>query len=296
MDTTATNNLKSTVKASFPVRRMDFQFGEVPQYWVANKAGLTHWMTALSALFPDGEKFFVDSVRAVRNHPNLKAIEMQKEISAFIGQEAMHSKEHMAFNHSAKIYGYDIVPFEKLTGKVIKGVSRFFAKGLKPFGFSKEMVELATTCALEHFTATAASAMLKNKEFQDLILEETMFKLLMWHSVEENEHKAVVYDIMAAVYGKGMKFYTMRAIAMTVAMPTIFLLQSYFVYELMKQDKKLISKDMLEMLNFYYGPKGFITKQIPELLTFYLPNFHPNDFDTHALLADWQKKLGYVAH
>jgi predicted metal-dependent hydrolase len=30
------------------------------------------------------------------------------EISAFIGQEAMHSKEHLAFNASAQAYGYDV--------------------------------------------------------------------------------------------------------------------------------------------------------------------------------------------
>ena len=58
--------------ASFPVRRMNFDFEQVPEYWMNGSAGLTHFMTALSALFPAGEKFFIDSVRAVRNHPKLK--------------------------------------------------------------------------------------------------------------------------------------------------------------------------------------------------------------------------------
>ena len=49
-------------------------------------------MTALSALFPEGEQFFVNSTRAVRNDPKLADPALQKEISAFIGQEAMHSK------------------------------------------------------------------------------------------------------------------------------------------------------------------------------------------------------------
>lgn len=51
-------------------------------------------MNNLSSLFPYGETFFVDSVRAVRDQisdPHLK-----KDISAFIGQEAMHAKEHAA--------------------------------------------------------------------------------------------------------------------------------------------------------------------------------------------------------
>ena len=43
--------------ASFPVRRMNFNFDTVPEYWMGGNAGLTHFMTALSALFPAGEKF-----------------------------------------------------------------------------------------------------------------------------------------------------------------------------------------------------------------------------------------------
>ncbi|MBA1914568.1 metal-dependent hydrolase, partial [Escherichia coli] len=81
-------------------------------------AGLTHFMTALSALFPAGEKFFIDSVRAVRNHPKLKDNEvLQKEISAFIGQEAMHTQEHVGFNASAQKYGHDVDTLDRYTDK-----------------------------------------------------------------------------------------------------------------------------------------------------------------------------------
>ena len=38
--------------ASFPVRRMSFDFDQVSEYWMNGSAGLTHFMTALSALFP----------------------------------------------------------------------------------------------------------------------------------------------------------------------------------------------------------------------------------------------------
>jgi predicted metal-dependent hydrolase len=42
-------------------------------------------------------------VRAVRYHPAIKDNEeLQKEISAFIGQEAMHTQEHVNFNASAQ--------------------------------------------------------------------------------------------------------------------------------------------------------------------------------------------------
>ena len=74
-------NISNRAGASFPVRRMDFEFGEVPRYWANGDAALTHFMTALSALFPEGEQFFVNSTRAVRNDPKLADPRLQKEIS-----------------------------------------------------------------------------------------------------------------------------------------------------------------------------------------------------------------------
>ena len=285
-------NISNRAGASFPVRRMDFEFGEVPRYWAANDAGLTHFMTTLSALFPEGEQFFVDSTRAVRKHPKLSDPDLQREISAFIGQEAMHSKEHLAFNSSAQSYGYDIRTMEQQTGKVIRTGTKVLTTLLKPFGVTKEMIDLTGTCALEHFTAVIAAELLQNKDVQAMFNDSTMHQLWMWHAVEENEHKGVVFDVYTAIYGHGLKAYTMRAIAMIIAMGLIFMTQSYFTAQLMKIDGKLTWKDSKYMLKFMYARKGFMTRQIPELLDFFRPNFHPNDSDTDQLLADWKLKLG----
>ena len=43
-------NISNRAGASFPVRRMNFDFDQVPEYWMNGSAGLTHFMTALSCL------------------------------------------------------------------------------------------------------------------------------------------------------------------------------------------------------------------------------------------------------
>lgn len=295
----ATVNLApvNNIKASFPVRRMDFEFGQVPEYWMNNSSGLTHFMTALSALFPDGEKFFVDSVRAVRNDPKLADPRMQKEISAFIGQEAMHSKEHVGFNQSANAYGHDVNSLEKKTNTVIQTIRKGFAKIAKPFGISQEMIDLTATTALEHFTATIASELLSNEEIQAKMTDDTMYRLWMWHAVEENEHKAVVYDVFEALYGKGVKAYALRNSAMAIAMVALFITQSYFVTRLLRQDKQFNMAALRDIYKYAYSAKhGVITGMIPDLVDYFRPGFHPNDHDTHALLANWKDKLGFTSH
>lgn len=288
----------NAIKASFPVRRMDFEFAQVPEYWMNGSAGLTHFMTALSALFPDGEQFFVDSVRAVRNHPLLKDnMAAQKEISAFIGQEAMHSKEHVGFNQSANAYGHDVAALERFTDKAIQFATKTFFKVAKPFGLTQEMIDLSATTALEHFTATIASELLRNTEIQSLMTDKTMYRLWMWHAVEENEHKAVVFDVYETLHGRGVRAYAMRSTAMIAAMVLLFLIQSSFVLRLLANDKMLNWASLKDIYKYGYSPKrGIITRMLPDLVDYFRPGFHPNDHDTVQLLADWKEKLGFESY
>ncbi|WP_180112385.1 metal-dependent hydrolase [Acinetobacter sp. YH12131] len=281
--------------ASFPVRRMNFNFDAVPEYWMSGNAGLTHFMTALSALFPAGEKFFIDSVRAVRYHPMLKDnADLQKEISAFIGQEAMHTHEHVGFNASAQKFGHDVDTLDCYTDTVIQTTRKFMAKLAKPIGITQKMVDLTATTALEHFTATIASQLLTNSHIQELMTDDTMKTMWLWHAIEENEHKAVAYDVFEGVFGKGLKAYALRTSSLVISMLTLFFVQNYFLWRLLKQDKQLNLENLRMIYRYAYSPsKGIITGMGKEMLFYFKPNFHPNDFDTTTLLNTWKAKLGF---
>ncbi|GIT83944.1 metal-dependent hydrolase [Acinetobacter seohaensis] len=281
--------------ASFPVRRMNFNFDAVPEYWMSGNAGLTHFMTALSALFPAGEKFFIDSVRAVRYHPMLKDnVDLQKEISAFIGQEAMHTHEHVGFNASAQKFGHDVDTLDRHTDTVIQTTRKFMAKLAKQIGITQEMVDLTATTALEHFTATIASQLLTNSHIQELMTDDTMKTMWLWHAIEENEHKAVAYDVFEGVFGKGLKAYALRTSSLVISMLTLFFVQNYFLLRLLKQDEQLNLENLRMIYRYAYSPsKGIITGMGKEMLFYFKPNFHPNDFDTTTLLNTWKAKLGF---
>lgn len=288
-------NITNRAGASFPVRRMAFEFDQVPEYWMQGSAGLTHFMTALSALFPAGEKFFIDSVRAVRYHPAIKDNqELQKEISAFIGQEAMHTQEHVGFNASAQKYGHDVECLDRYTDKVIQGARKVFAGVGKPFGITQEMVDLTATTALEHFTATIATQLLRNSHIQELMSDDTMKTMWLWHAIEENEHKAVAYDVFEGVFGQGTKAYLLRTSSLVAAMLTLFVVQNYFLFRLLKEDKQLNLEALKAIYTYAYSPsKGIITGMGREMLAYFRPGFHPNDLDTVSLLDTWKAKLGF---
>src|SRR5436189_211270 len=78
--------------------------------WVRPILEATAIYNALSSTFPIGEAYFVESVRAFREGAPPKLAE---EIKAFTTQEAIHSREHDAFNKRAEQAGYDLSKLEK---------------------------------------------------------------------------------------------------------------------------------------------------------------------------------------
>lgn len=263
--------------ASFPVRRMDYNFENTPKYWCANDPAMTHYFTGLSTLFPEGESYFVRSVRALREHAKLNEA-IDREISAFIGQEAMHSKEHHAFHISAQQHGLNPESLEKVTGIVLKGLEKIFSKKWN----------LLVTVGLEHYTAVLVVSMMET--VNEYMTDKTIRDLWLWHSVEETEHKAVAFDLYEYLYGNGLNAYFPRVTIFTLSLILITRLSTIYQIVLMKRDKQL--SNLKTWQNFF----NFAAKQyktfIPKFFEYYRYDFHPNQTNEKNLVATTKIKLG----
>src|SRR5690242_20140877 len=129
----------------------DRKFGRaktLDRLWHGGSVEATAIYNALSSTFPVGEAYFVESVRAFREGTPPKLAE---EIKAFTTQEAIHSREHDAFNKRAERAGYDL---SKLEQRVKERLA--ITKDRPP------IVNVAATMALAHFTAILAPGLLAN--------------------------------------------------------------------------------------------------------------------------------------
>lgn len=265
--------------ASFPVRRMDFSFDDSQKFWFAGDPFMSHFMNNLSSLFPYGEKFFVDSVRAVRDQ--VTEPQLKKDISAFIGQEAMHSKEHAAYNDYAAEHNIDLELLELRIKVLLEWVTKITTKKQR----------LAATCALEHFTATMAEQLLQREDLTTQMNDPKLYQLWMWHAIEENEHKAVCYDVYQQVYGG----YFTRVGMMAISTVIFFGVIGWFQLHLLRKDGQLFNwRSWGKGLKTLFGPRnGFLTKLILPYLDYYRPGFHPFDHDSKALEQRWRQRLGF---
>src|ERR1700730_11448154 len=139
-------------------RRISFEksLQDLPKHYAADGDLISsHLMAALSAVFPDGEDFFVRSVRHFRDQitdPDLK-----RQVTGFIGQEAMHGREHRAFNDRLAELGYPNKQIERFT----KWGPQLRERIAPP------KANLAATAALEHFTATLAELVLTDEQTRE---------------------------------------------------------------------------------------------------------------------------------
>lgn len=263
--------------ARITVRRPEFDFSHTPRYWFLDNAFLTRYMDGMAALFPDGEMFFVNSVRAVRDAIGDEAL--QKEIGAFIGQEAMHAKAHREFDAYLAQTGLPIHDCEQVAVKLLGLVKPLKSKKL----------ELAITAALEHFTATWAQRLLTHQPSRERMRAPEMRRLFTWHAIEESEHKAVAFDVYQAVGGN----YPLRAGAMVGAMILLPAALAYIELKLLRHDRQLLNlKGWAQGLWYLFGPTGFFTPTIPVLFDYFRPDFHPRDHDISTALEARKRELG----
>src|SRR4051794_25466927 len=92
--------------ADLRIELRNLEFREADQavrWWHGDDPIATAFHNALSALFPQGERFFIETVKRYRH---LGSAKLQKQIATFIAQEALHTREHLVFNRIATERGY----------------------------------------------------------------------------------------------------------------------------------------------------------------------------------------------
>lgn len=263
----------------FPVRRMDFNMPPFPRYYVSGNSWKTHFANAMSAIFPDGERFFMDSVRNFENRVNDPLL--KRQIKAFVGQEANHGKEHEAFNQA--LQAQHGLPMRRLQGQIRFAVR--FAQRILP-----KRDQLALTVAFEHFTAILAGHLLEHSEELER-MDSAYREIMLWHIVEETEHKAVAFDVYKAVDGSYPRRIITMLLATTAFLSATFLLQA----QLLAHDRKLTDwRAIPGQLHFLLINPGLFTRILPEYLDFYKPSFHPWQHDNSALIREQVRALaGY---
>ena len=277
---------RSGTPADLTITPRDRRFGRgltQDRWWMGGDPVATAFYNALSATFPKGEAFFVESVRQFREGtpPKLAA-----EIKAFVTQEVMHSREHVQFNKRALDAGYDLTPLED------RVEWRLSITRSRP-----PVVNLAATMCLEHFTAILAHELLKDPRHLAPADRECA-AMWRWHAIEEIEHKGVAYDTWlhaTRAWPRAMR-WKVKAKVMLFVTRNFVVDRSFGTLELLRQDGITGARAWARMLWFAWVRPGMLRKILGAWAAFFLPGFHPWKQDDRHLIARAEPAAQVGAH
>ncbi|WP_106640073.1 metal-dependent hydrolase [Allosphingosinicella vermicomposti] len=259
----------------------DRRFGrqdKTARWWLGGDPVGTALYNALSATFPKGEAFFVESVRAFREGASPK---LAAEIKAFVRQEVMHSREHVAFNKRAVEAGYDLRPLDEQVDYRLDIVR-----------VRHPIAALAATMALEHFTAILAHELLRDpRHLADADAESAA--LWRWHAIEEIEHKGVAYDTWMHATRDWPRFarWKVKAKVMLLVTHNFLVDRTKGALELLRQDGLAGPRVWARLFWFAFGNPGMMRKILGAWASYFLPGFHPWNHDDRALIEREEKRL-----
>ncbi|MCK0154839.1 metal-dependent hydrolase [Alcanivorax sp. S6407] len=252
--------------------------------WHKDGLNVSQFLNTMSLFFPVGERFFIDSVRKYRDQ--ITDPDLQKAVTAFIGQEAMHGREHDEYNGFVADAGIPLHAQEAAVGKLLQAVQ----------DYTPDAFQLAATVALEHLTAILGGGLLDLPEIMEGS-DEGYKAIWNWHALEETEHKAVAFDVYTTVIGddSNVGAYALRTSTLVAATGIFFALMiPFYVHNVRIKGGLFDLKGWAAVAKHTWGRKGIFLNITKPWLDWFKPGFHPWDHDNREQLENFEKLLGDI--
>ena len=247
----------------------------IPRHWFGGNVFVTHTVNGICILFPAGERFFVRSV----NHylPEINDASLRERVKGFFGQEGRHAKEHERAFRLLEDQGYDTQKFLRFYERV---GFRFIEKVVP------KKLSLATTVALEHYTAILAEHALAT----DLLdrADPRMRALLSWHAAEEIEHRSVAFDVLKEIAPS----YALRIAGMVMGTACLMGFWVIATGSLLLQEENLPKTKLRRDVFVAHKRMRQHLPLIKALREYLRPSFHPSDHDIDHLADEYLKSSG----
>jgi len=261
----------ASAQSEIRVRKPQFDLSsDIPHYWYAGQPFATHYLNALSSVFPDGEAFFVRSVWHYRDR--VDDPRLRERIGAFAAQEGQHSHQHRSHVDLLLAQGYRLIG---VRNRIIGHVLRWQNRHLPRFS-------LAITAALEHLTALLARQLLSRPEFWTEPMDPRMAPLWRWHALEEAEHKSVAFDVLMLVAPqRWLRMATMLFATFGLLMDSMLRTTYMLWVDGRLWDRKVWS----DGLHWLLGRGGLFRGLEGDYVRWFRRGFHPDDVDDSRLIA-----------
>lgn len=266
------------------VRRMPFSFDEdINVQWNQARPEWSYMVNGASLTMPFLEPYLIRTMKKAL--PQLQGEALVQEVKDYIGQEAQHYQQHRKFNDVVIAKGYDeIKELEKQMLTEFSGFEK--SKSLK--------FNLAYAAGFESLALAVGHWLIENRDYLFGGSDSRVASLILWHFVEEIEHKCAAFDAYQAVYGN--YWYRLYGTLFAALHVMKFSRRGYII--MMKKDGSW--GKVRNRLNLIKYNLRFLAGVTPGLLHAMLPRHHPTDIDDPQWSKEWvdihNKRNAELAH
>ncbi|MEM7101393.1 MAG: metal-dependent hydrolase [Pseudomonadota bacterium] len=172
------------------VRSIKFPFEDArPAVWNPGSREWSHMVNGASLTMPYLEPFLVKNIREAI--PHLDDPDLIEDAQAFVGQEAQHFTNHRRYNEMLKSQGYE----------VLTQVEDGFKRGYHRLSKRSLAWRLAYTAGFETMTMGITEWLINDRQTLFKGADPVVASFILWHMVEETEHKSVAFDVYQAICG-----------------------------------------------------------------------------------------------
>lgn len=252
------------------VRAIPFDFSEnINPVWHPGRPEWSHMVNGGSLAMPYLEPFLIKTVREAlkqASDPSLKA-----DVYGFIAQEGHHFKNHRRYNDILKQGAYpDLAEVEQ---EMEADFKRLQSKSLR--------WRCAYTAGFETMTMGITEWLIGDRRDLFKNADPSVSSLILWHMVEETEHKNVAFDLYQHLYGS----YLPRAFGLIYASWHVMKFSRKAYIRMLIKDG--LWHDMRSRWRLYKMIARAFANVGPALVKSLLPGYHPSKVKDPDWVIRW---------
>ena len=253
------------------VRRIPFELSEgIDAVWNPAKPEWSHMINGASLTMPYLEPFLIKSIREAL--PKIGDEALREEARGFVEQEAQHYQHHRRYNEMLKAQGYE----------VLNDVEEGFKTEYAEMAHKSLRWKLAYTAGFETMTIGITDWLIKGRRKLFAGADPRVVSFVLWHMVEETEHKSVAIDVYRALFPND---YLARIRGLFWGSLHVALLSRRGYIEMLKKDGKW--SDWRSRLRLYGMIGSFFLQVSPAMLRALVPGYHPQRIEDPDWAGVW---------
>jgi len=267
-------SLAEGVARPMTVRRMRFSYPDgLKAWWNPALPEFSHAVNAASLAMPFLEPYLIETMRKARE--KIDDPQLLKDVDLYIGQESTHFRQHQQFNKRLADLDYAAVP--KMEA-ILKADYDAFAQ-TRSFTFNVAYAE-----GFEAMALTVGHMLIEEREHLFGGADPAVASLILWHFVEEIEHKCVTYDVFKKLDGR----YTWRIYGLLYALIHIMARTRQGYRAMLIEDGLWFT--LRSRLALYRVLIRIFRRLTPRLLRILKPSYDPREVPDPAWVKEWWRQ------